>query len=155
MGVPLMRTKLAAYAVGAFFGGLGGAAYAAGIEAVIPDRFDFAISITVLAMVVLGGMGNVWGVTVGALLVAWVNNTGLHQGGEAFNATFGTKVDFTSWSFGLFGLILVLMMLFRREGMLPETRTRQVLREPERGELESVGSDLEGTGPDLEGEETR
>ena len=144
MGVPLMKTKLAAYAVGAFFGGLGGMAYAAGIEAVIPDRFDFAISITVLAMVVLGGMGNVWGVTLGALLVAWVNNTGLRQGGETFNEAFGTNVDFPSWNFGLFGLILVLMMLFRREGMLPETRTRQVLKEPERGELESVGADLEG-----------
>lgn len=144
MGVPLMRTKLAAYAVGAFFGGMGGMAYAAGIEAVIPDRFDFAISITVLAMVVLGGMGNVWGVTVGALLVAWVNNTGLRQGGEAINEVFGTNIDFPSWNFGLFGLILVLMMLFRREGMLPETRTRQVLQEPERGELESVGADLEG-----------
>lgn len=144
MGVPLMRTKLAAYAVGAFFGGMGGAAYAAGIEAVIPDRFDFAISITVLAMVVLGGMGNVWGVTVGALLVAWVNNTGLHQGGQAINKLLGTQFDFQSWNIGLFGLILVLMMLFRREGLIPETRTRQVLREPERGELEAVGADLEG-----------
>jgi branched-chain amino acid transport system permease protein len=144
MGVPLMKTKLAAYAVGAFFGGMGGAAYAAGIEAVIPDRFDFAISITVLAMVVLGGMGNVWGETIGALIVAWVNNTGLRQGGQAFNSTFGTTIDFPTYSFGIFGAILVLMMLFRREGMLPETRTRQVLKEPERGELESVGADLEG-----------
>ena len=144
MGVPLMRTKLAAYAVGAFFGGMGGAAYAAGIGAVIPDRFDFAISITVLAMVVLGGMGNVWGVTIGALVVAWVNNTGLKQGGQGINNLLGTNIDFQSWSFGLFGLILVLMMLFRREGLIPESRTRQVLKEPERGELEAVGADLEG-----------
>lgn len=144
MGVPLMRTKLAAYAVGAFFGGMGGAAYAAGIEAVIPDRFDFAISITVLAMVVLGGMGNVWGVTVGAVVVAWVNNTGLHQGGQAVNDLLGTSVDFQSWNYGLFGLILVLMMLFRREGLIPESRTRLVLKEPERGELVAVGADLEG-----------
>jgi branched-chain amino acid transport system permease protein len=144
MGVPLMRTKLAAYAVGAFFGGMGGAAYAAGIGAVIPDRFDFAISITVLAMVVLGGMGNVWGVTIGALVVAWVNNTGLKQGGQSLNNVLGTSIDFQSWNFGLFGAILVLMMLFRREGLIPESRTRQVLKEPERGELEAVGADLEG-----------
>jgi branched-chain amino acid transport system permease protein len=144
MGVPLMRTKLAAYAVGAFFGGLGGVAYATHIGAVIPDRFDFSISITLLAMVVLGGMGNVWGVTVGALAIAWVNNTGLVQGGNAINELLGTSINFPSWNFGIFGAILVLMMLFRREGFLPETRTRHVLREPERGELESVGADLEG-----------
>ncbi|HET9657359.1 MAG TPA: branched-chain amino acid ABC transporter permease [Kineosporiaceae bacterium] len=144
MGVPLMKTKLAAYAVGAFFGGMGGAAYAAGIGAVIPDRFDFSISITVLAMVVLGGMGNVWGVTIGALVIAWVNNTGLKQGGQAVNNLLGTSIDFPSWNFGIFGAILVLMMLFRREGLIPESRTRQVLKEPERGELEAVGADLEG-----------
>jgi branched-chain amino acid transport system permease protein len=143
MGVPLMRTKLAAYAVGAFFGGLGGVAYATHVSAVMPDRFDFAISITLLAMVVLGGMGNVWGVTVGALMVAWVNNTGLVQGGQAFNGLFKTDINFPAYNFGIFGAILVLMMLFRREGFLPETRTRQVLKEPERGELESVGADLE------------
>jgi branched-chain amino acid transport system permease protein len=144
MGVPLMRTKLAAYAVGAFFGGMGGVAYATHIGAVIPDRFDFAISITLLAMVVLGGMGNVWGVAIGAIVVSWVNNTGLVQGGKAFNDAFGTEINFPSYNFGIFGAVLVLMMLFRREGFLPESRTRQVLREPERGELESVGADLEG-----------
>ena len=67
MGVPLMRTKLAAYAVGAFMGGLGGVVYAVHNNSVFPDRFNFAISIILLAMVVLGGMGNVWGVIVGAL----------------------------------------------------------------------------------------
>ncbi|MEY2634377.1 MAG: hypothetical protein RIS75_317, partial [Actinomycetota bacterium] len=62
MGVPLMRTKLAAYAVGATAGGIGGVAFATHINAVLPSRFAFAISIIILAMVVLGGMGNVWGV---------------------------------------------------------------------------------------------
>jgi branched-chain amino acid transport system permease protein len=144
MGVPLMRTKLAAYAVGAFAGGLGGVAFATSVGGVFASRFDFAISITLLAMVVLGGMGNVWGVTVGALALAWINSTGLAQLGEQVNSTFDTSFDFPSYQFLLFGLILILMMLFRREGLLPETRTRQVLQEPERGELESVGADLEG-----------
>lgn len=144
MGVPLMRTKLAAYAVGAFAGGLGGVAFATHVNGVFASRFDFAISITLLAMVVLGGMGNVWGVTVGALVLAWINSTGLQQFGEEFNSAAGTSIDFPSYQFLLFGLILILMMLFRREGLLPETRTRQVLQEPERGELESVGADLEG-----------
>jgi branched-chain amino acid transport system permease protein len=95
-------------------------------------------------MVVLGGMGNVWGVLVGALALAWINSTGLEQLGQQVNSSFGTDIDFPSYQFLLFGLILILMMLFRREGLLPETRTRQVLQEPERGELESVGADLEG-----------
>jgi branched-chain amino acid transport system permease protein len=146
MGVPLMRTKLAAYAVGAFAGGLGGVAFATHVNGVLSDRFTFAISIILLSMVVLGGMGNVWGVTIGALGLAWINSTGLDQGGQAINSAFGTSIDFPSYQYLLFGLILILMMLFRREGLLPEMRTRQVLREPERGQLESVGADLEGEG---------
>ena len=144
MGVPLMRIKLSAYAVGAFAGGLGGVAFATHIGAVIPSRFNFSVSITLLAMVVLGGMGNVWGVTIGALILAWINNTGLKQIGVAFNDVAGTNINFPSYNFLLFGAILVLMMLFRREGLIPETRTRQVLQEPERGEIEAVGADLEG-----------
>ncbi|MBA2726223.1 MAG: branched-chain amino acid ABC transporter permease [Actinobacteria bacterium] len=150
MGVPLMRTKLAAYAVGAFFGGLGGVAFATHINGVLADRFNFAISVIILAMVVLGGMGNVWGVILGALGLAWINAIGLERVGDTFNGAFGTKFDFRSQSFLIFGAILVLMMLFRREGLIPEARTRQVLREPERGQLESVGADMEGDMLDVE-----
>jgi branched-chain amino acid transport system permease protein len=149
MGVPLMRTKLSAYAVGAFFGGLGGVAFATHINGVIADRFNFSISVIILAMVVLGGMGNVWGVILGALALAWINSTGMKQVGSTFNDTFGTNVDFPSKTYLLFGTILVLMMLFRREGLVPETRTRAVLREPERGQLESVGADMEGEQGDI------
>src|SRR5262245_16988803 len=67
MGVPLMRTKLAAYAVGALAGGIAGVAYSMQIGGVLPNAFDFSKSITLLAMVVLGGMGNVWGVMIGAM----------------------------------------------------------------------------------------
>ncbi|MBK6874424.1 MAG: branched-chain amino acid ABC transporter permease [Kineosporiaceae bacterium] len=144
MGVPLMRTKLAAYAVGAFAGGIGGVAFATYVNGIYASRFDFAISIILLAMVVLGGMGNVWGVTVGALALAWINSTGLEKFGDTFNEAAGTNVNFKNYQFLLFGLILVLMMLFRREGLIPETRTKQVLAEPERGELEAVGADMEG-----------
>jgi branched-chain amino acid transport system permease protein len=150
MGVPLMRTKLAAYAVGAVAGGIGGVAFATHVNGVLPDQFKFSISITLLAMVVLGGMGNVWGVILGALVLAWVNSTGLPQIGNTFNDTFGTHVDFPSYNFLLFGAVLVLMMLFRREGLLPESRTRLVLREPGRTDLESIGSDLEEAAPELD-----
>jgi branched-chain amino acid transport system permease protein len=138
MGVPLMRTKLAAYAVGAFMGGLGGVVYAVHNNSVFPDRFNFAISIILLAMVVLGGMGNVWGVMIGALLIAWFNSTGLPQFGDSFNTQFGTDINFPSYNFLIFGAILVLMMLFRREGLFPETRTRQVLQEAERSDDEEL-----------------
>jgi branched-chain amino acid transport system permease protein len=143
MGVPLMRTKLAAYGVGAVAGGLGGVAFAAHINAVIPDRFDFSISITLLAMVVLGGMGNVWGVTIGALVLAWVNANGLKQLGETVNSTFGTNINFPSYNYGIFGAILVLMMLFRREGLIPEARTKLLMREPDRGLIDAHGIDIE------------
>ncbi len=145
MGVPLMRTKLAAYAVGAAIGGLGGVAYATFTGGVIPDSFQFANSIILLAMVVLGGMGNVWGVLLGALVLEWVNSTGLAQLGASVNSSLGTDINFPSYNFLIFGALLIIMMLFRREGLLPEARTRQVLQEPERGEIESVGADLEGT----------
>jgi branched-chain amino acid transport system permease protein len=144
MGVPLMRTKLAAYAVGAFIGGLGGVAYASAVGGVSAEDFAFSSSIILLAMVVLGGMGNVWGVMIGALVLEWINSNGLAQIGTALNNATGTDLQFPSYNFLVFGVILILMMLFRREGLLPETRTRQVLQEPERGDLESVGADLEG-----------
>jgi branched-chain amino acid transport system permease protein len=144
MGVPLMRTKLAAYAVGAFIGGLGGVAYASAVGGVTAEDFAFSSSIILLAMVVLGGMGNVWGVMIGALVLQWINSNGLAQLGTTILDATGKDLNFPSYNFLVFGVILILMMLFRREGLLPETRTRQVLQEPERGELESVGADLEG-----------
>jgi len=145
MGVPLMRTKLSAYAVGAAFGGIGGVCFATHIGGVLADRFNFSVSITLLAMVVLGGMGNVWGVTVGALVLAWINSTGLAQLGVVYNDITGSNVNFASHNFLLFGLVLVLFMLFRREGLIPEARTKEVLQEPERGEIEHLGAEMEGT----------
>jgi branched-chain amino acid transport system permease protein len=129
MGVPLMKSKLAAYAVGAFSGGIGGVAFATHVNGVFADRFSFAISIILLAMVVLGGMGNVWGVIVGALSISWVNSTGLPAFGETVNSALGTNINFPSYNFLLFGGILVFMMLYKREGLLPESRLKQILHE--------------------------
>jgi branched-chain amino acid transport system permease protein len=144
MGVPLMRTQLAAYAVGAVAGGFGGVAFATLTSQVFPDRFDFSISITLLAMVVLGGMGNVWGVVLGAMVLAWVNAQGLKQIGTTINSAFNIDFPFPSLNYLLFGGALVLMMLFKREGFLPEARTKLLLREESRTDLESVGADMEG-----------
>lgn len=129
MGVPLMPTKLAAYAVGAFSGGIGGVAFATHVNGVFADRFNFSISIILLAMVVLGGMGNVWGVMIGALLIAWINSTGLPAFGDLVNNTFSTEINFPSYNFLLFGGLLILMMLYKREGMIPESRLKAILHE--------------------------
>ena len=138
MGVPLMRTKLASYAVGAFAGGLGGVAFATHVDGVYAERFNFAISIFLLAMVVLGGMGNVWGVILGAFVLSWINGNGLSAFGRVYNETFGTSVDFTSFTFFLFGVVLILMMLYKREGLIPESRMKLLMHE---GELDDADSD--------------
>src|SRR3954453_13931107 len=94
MGVPLVRTKLLAYAVGAFFGGIGGVANASLITtAVSPSGVDFGKSVLALLMVVLGGMGNVWGVTVGAFLLSWLNSNGLKQIGVQIDAFTGGNLE--------------------------------------------------------------
>jgi branched-chain amino acid transport system permease protein len=155
MGVPLMRTKLAAYAIGAVAGGIAGVAYALQVNGVIPDTFDFSISINLLAMVVLGGMGNIWGVIVGALLLQMFNAAWLPQMDHTVTSLTGKDINLTSYSYLIFGSVLVGMMLFRREGILPEARTRLVLREPGRTEREEMGADLEAEAPELDALQVR
>ncbi len=129
MGIPLMRTKLWAYAVGAFFGGVGGVFYAIDQSAVFPTSFFFNISILILCMVILGGMGNVWGVILGAALIAWLNYKGLAVIGTAFNSAAGTDINVPNKSFLIFGVILVVMMLLRPEGILPAARQKALIHE--------------------------
>ena len=138
MGVPLMKSKLSAYAVGAVSGGVGGVAFATHVNGVFADRFSFSISIILLAMVVLGGMGNVWGVIVGALTIAWVNATGLPAIGDTVNSALGTNINFPSYNFLLFGGILIFMMLYKREGILPESRLKELLHETD-DETSNIG----------------
>jgi branched-chain amino acid transport system permease protein len=126
MGVPLMRTKLWSYAVGAVAGGVGGAFYATIVGTVNVDTFTFAFSIIILCAVILGGMGNVWGAILGGAIITWFNYTGLKWIGERINNTFNSDYDFVNLQFGLFGLVLVLMMLFRPEGFIPAARSKQV-----------------------------
>ena len=126
MGVPLMTTKLWSYAVGAVAGGVGGAFYATIVGTVNVDSFTFAFSIIVLCAVILGGMGNVWGAILGAVVITWFNYTGLTYIGGKINGALDTNFNFINLQFGLFGLVLVLMMLFRPEGFIPAARSKQV-----------------------------
>jgi branched-chain amino acid transport system permease protein len=132
MGVPLMRTKLWAYAIGGVFGGLAGSIYGSFINGIFPTSFSFQISIIVLVMVIVGGMGNIWGVVVGASAIAWLNFTGLGKVGEVLNSAIpgsGNDIDVPKYKFGVFGVMLILMMLFRPEGLIPSARRKAEFQE--------------------------
>ncbi len=126
MGVPLMRTKLWSYAIGAAAGGLAGTFYATTIGIVNVDTFQFSFSIIVLCAVILGGMGNVWGAILGGAVITWFNYTGLVWIGAKLSDFFNVTVNLKRYEFGFFGLILVGMMLFRPQGLLPAARQKQV-----------------------------
>jgi branched-chain amino acid transport system permease protein len=139
MGIPLMRTKTWAYASGAFFGGIAGAWFGSYKQGVFPDDFYFGISIFILCMVILGGMGNVWGVVAGAAFLTYLNFEGLASISGWFNshvlpcnATAADPAKVISAgcvnaplvTTGIYGAIIVLVMLFRPGGMIPERRRK-------------------------------
>jgi branched-chain amino acid transport system permease protein len=122
MGVPLMRTKTWAYATGAFFGGVAGAYYASYRSGTFPDDFFFNISVFILCMVILGGMGNIWGVLFGACFLAYLNQEGLSNVGAWINNHFHSNIQVPNYEFGIYGAIIVIVMLFRPEGLIPSAR---------------------------------
>ena len=123
MGVPLMRTKTWSYAMGAFFGGVAGAFYASYKGGAFPSEFFFNISVFLLCMVILGGMGSVWGVVVGALFLTYLNVEGLATTGAKIQEA-GLEFDPTKYQFGIYGAIIVAVMLIRPTGLIPERRHR-------------------------------
>jgi branched-chain amino acid transport system permease protein len=129
MGIPLMRTKTWAYATGAFFGGVAGAYFASFKQSTFPGDFSFNISAFILSMVILGGMGNVWGVVLGAAFLAFLNQQGLADIGHSFNNTFGTSLDVPKYQFGIYGIIIVATMLLRPEGLIPSARRKAEFHE--------------------------
>ena len=127
MGVPLMRTKTYAYAIGAFFGGMAGCFFAVYKGSTFPGDFSLNISIFILCMVILGGMGNVWGVCLGGALLAWLNYQGLASIGNTVNGWLGTNWNIPKYEFLIFGIIIVGTMLFRPQGLIPSSRRRAEL----------------------------
>ncbi len=122
MGVPLMRVKTWSYATGAFFGGVAGAYYASYRSGTFPDDFFFNISVFILCMVILGGMGNIWGVIFGACFLSYLDREGLANVGAWINGHFGTNLNVPLYEFGIYGVIIVIVMLFRPEGLIPSAR---------------------------------
>jgi ABC-type branched-subunit amino acid transport system permease subunit len=144
-GVNTVTTKLLAFALGASTAGLAGVFTASKLTLVSPDQFSFAVSFTILAMVVLGGMGNVWGVAIGAFILYTIQSVILKQLNPFFhtlNVPFLKDIDFVQYQFLLYGLALVLMMLLRPEGLFPSSRRR---RELHTEQDEYIGDEL---GPD-------
>jgi len=129
-----MRTKLWAYAIGGIFGGLAGSIYGSFINGIFPTSFSFQISVIVLVMVIVGGMGNIWGVIVGASVIAWLNFAGLGKIGSLLNDLIpgqANDVDVPKYKFGIFGIMLILMMLFRPQGIIPSARRKAEFEEGE------------------------
>ncbi len=148
MGIPLVRMKLMAFAAGASFAGAMGVIYAANRTFVSPETFSFLQSIGVLTMVILGGLGSIPGVIVGAAVVVFLNIqvlqtfslylSSLRQSDAIIPIinfewrNLSTQLDPAKYQKLIFGLILVVMMIFRPSGLIPaERRQRELAGEEE------------------------
>ena len=145
MGVPLVKAKLLAFACGASFAGVMGVVFAAKQVFINPESFTFLESIGVLAMVILGGMGSIPGAVLGATVVTvlnlqvlkgfslWLNelkNAGVTVLGYSL-ANLPTQLEPAKYERMIFGMILVLMMIFRPQGIFPVRRRSRELGRPD------------------------
>ena len=138
MGINPARTKLIAFAAGAAIAGLAGALYATNLTTTaVPNTYDFNYSIMVLCCVIIGGLGSLRGVLLGAAVLLTFDNvvspllTNLIQR-QAGGASGSVFTSFTNWRWLIFGLALVLMMRFRPEGLWPSSRVKaEMAREEE------------------------
>ncbi|MDX6658232.1 MAG: branched-chain amino acid transport system permease protein [Solirubrobacteraceae bacterium] len=124
-GIPIVRTKLLAYGTGAAFGGVSGAFFASYLGFVNAAQFEFSFSIFILAMVVLGGLGSISGVVVGAIFLSVANNYLLPDVLFALPGKLGLAFDLSAISSGIYGAILVVVMLLRPHGLAPGPRTME------------------------------
>jgi len=130
MGIDTRNLKLLAFAMGASFGGIAGGMFSAIQAFISPESFILVESIMVVSMVVLGGMGNIWGVILGALLLSFVPEILRWTVTPVQEALFGRMVvEPEVIRMLLFGLALVLVMLFRPAGLLPSAVRKRELEE--------------------------
>jgi len=134
MGVNLVNTKLFAFALGASFSGFAGAIWAGYLQQISPEQFDFSVSIFVLCMIILGGIGNIWGVVLGGALLggfdrilAEVINNGVRSLASATGSDFLADLDIVKAKGFILGISLVLMMNLRPEGLFPSGRRKAEL----------------------------
>ena len=122
MGIPTVRVKLLAYAIGAAMGGMAGTFLGSFYNTVNADQFEFSFSIFVLAMIILGGLGSIWGVVLGALALSFINTRLIPDVLNDVPSKLGLDFDLTQLGFGIFGFLLVIMMVLRPQGLIPEKR---------------------------------
>jgi branched-chain amino acid transport system permease protein len=134
MGVDRTKFKLLAFAIGAAFAGMTGVFYVAKLQTATPEMFGFPVSVMILVMIVFGGIGSVWGVVLGAFILQllqswWLQDLTewLHALGRMVDVEWLQRVDLVPSIELIFGFILVLMMLFRRQGLIPATRPQAAL----------------------------
>jgi branched-chain amino acid transport system permease protein len=138
MGVPAVKTKLLAYGTGAAFGGMSGAFLGSYLNTVNADQFQFFFSILVLGMVILGGLGSIWGVVLGAIVLSAINNWLLPDVLNTLPQDIGLDFDMTQITFGIYGFLLVIMMILRPQGLLPERRREAEMTHADEHAEESV-----------------
>jgi branched-chain amino acid transport system permease protein len=129
MGVPAVKTKLLAYATGAAFGGIAGAFLGSFLNTVNADQFQFYFSILVLGMIILGGLGSIWGVVLGAITLSFINNYIIPEVINDLPSKVGLEFDMSQITFAIYGFLLVMMMILRPQGLLPERRHKMELAE--------------------------
>jgi branched-chain amino acid transport system permease protein len=129
MGVDPIKTKLLAFALGASFSGLAGAVYAAKLQAIFPELFRFQVSIMLLCIVILGGMGNLKGVILGGMCIMFFDRVILAQStqlvrslGVLVDSEALMRADLSLWRWFFFGATLIVVMVLRPEGLLPNTQ---------------------------------
>ena len=134
MGINTTRIKLLAFAMGASFGGVAGGMFAAIQGFISPESFVLVESVMVLSMVVLGGMGNIWGVVLGAVLLSFVPELLRYTVEPLQKSLFGKSIiEPEVIRMLLFGLALVLMMLYRPAGLLPSAVRKRELAQTKDG----------------------
>ena len=131
MGVPLVKTKLLSYAVGAALGGMSGAFLGAYFNTVNADQFQFGFSILILAMIILGGLGSIWGAMAGAVALTVIQYQVINadQFRNAPSDLFGFDFQLPDIQYMLYGFLLILMMVLRPQGLIPERRRKLELAE--------------------------
>ena len=116
MGVPAVKTKLLAYGTGAALGGMSGAFLGSFNNTVNADQFQFYFSILILGMVILGGLGSIWGVVLGAIALTTINFYLIPEIFNSLPSKVGLDFDVTQITFAIYGFLLVVMMIMRPGG---------------------------------------
>jgi branched-chain amino acid transport system permease protein len=129
MGVPLVKTKLLAYGTGAAFGGMAGVFLASRLSVVNADQFQFFFSIFILAMIILGGLGSIEGVLIGAGVLVYINFKFIPDLNDKPREWFNLDLDLSELSSAIYGFLLVIMMVLRPQGLIPERRRKMELVE--------------------------